>query len=218
MALANDSIVISPDGSGTNIATHLVGGKEHEVIMMAGPSGHIYGSLDTYLLMVPQQAVGASKLHFDLWNGSASNVIKVRGIWVSGDVSVANTAAVSARMDWFRTSAVGTGGTGATYNSASTTVAAIVPKDTGNASLPAGVSARAAPTGGATSDAFWFMTYHQTEELQAGTGLQFNFNILPAPERGEQEIVLRPSQGLKGVQGTVAAAGTLGFLVSFTVE
>jgi hypothetical protein len=213
----NDSFIRTPDGTGTALATHVVGGKEFPVSMVAGPSGHIEGSLDTYLLAVPPQAVGANKLHLDFFNGTAASIIKVRGAWVIVAQDVANTGAVSIRLDWFRTSAVGSGGTAATYNGAALTPT-IVPKDTNNAPLPAGLTARAAPTAGATVAAWLFPTFHQTEELQVGGALSQWNNILPDPNRGEQELVLRPNQGFLARQGAVVGAGNIAILVSFTVE
>ena len=217
MTQANDSVTVTA-GTGTTIATHLVGGKEHQVFMLASASGHIEGSLDSYLALVPPHVVAASKIHFDLWNGSASNVLKIRGAWVVVAQDVANAGAVSVRMDWFRTSAVGTAGTAATYGSASTTTPVINPKDTNNAALPSGVSMRDTPTGGATSSAWLFNTYHGTEELQVHAALSQWNNVLPAPDRAEQEVIIRPSQGFAARQGTVASVGNVGFLISFTIE
>lgn len=167
--------------------------------------------------MIPPQAVGASKIHLDLWNGTASNILKVRGVWVGAATDVANNAAVNIRLDHFRTSAIGTAGTAATA-SPTTAVPAFTPKDSTNAALPAGVTARAAPTGGATNAAYLMTTFHGTEELQVHANLGQFFNALPNPERGEQELVLNPSQGYTIKQGTVASVGSLTFLVSFTIE
>lgn len=217
MTQANDSFLRNPDGSGTALATHSVGGKEYPVSMLAGPSGHIEGSLDTYLLAIPPQAVAASKIHFDLFNTHATAVVKVRGAWVIVAQDVANTSAVSIRLDWFATSAIGTAGTAAIADSASI-VPTLAKKDTVNAAIPAGITARAAPTGGATNARWLFPTYHQTEELQIGGALSQWNNVLPNPDRGEQELVLRTNQGLSAKQGTVVGAGNVAFLVSFTVE
>lgn len=217
MAQPNDSFLRTADGSGTTIATHLVGGKEFPVVMEAGPSGHITGSLDTYMLVIPPHAPAQNKIHFDLWNGSASNIIKVRGAWVTSATDVANNGTSGLRLNWLRTSAIGTAGTAATYNSA-TIGANITPKDTGNAPLPAGVSARDTPTGGATDAAFLFHTFHGIEELQVHANMQQMFNVMPNPERGEQELTLRPSQGFTAKQPTALTTGNIGFLITFTVE
>jgi hypothetical protein len=216
MAQANDGVAVTA-GVGTTIATQLVNGKEYQAVMLAGPTGHVEGTLDTYLLSVPPQAVGASKLHLDLFNGSAANIIKVRGAWVVPAQDVAVTGLVAVRLDWFRTSAVGTAGTAATYNSA-TIGPNISPRDSNNAALPAGVTARAAPTAGATAACYWFPTYHQTEETSVAAAYSQYGNVFPDPDRSEQEMILRPSQGLLAKQGTVAGVGSIGFLIAFTVE
>ncbi|MDQ3480914.1 MAG: hypothetical protein M3423_06230, partial [Actinomycetota bacterium] len=98
-------------GGGDVIATHLVNGKEYQVVILAGPSGNIYGTRDTYVAYAPPvSAVGASKLHFDLWNGSALTMDILFASFFSS-LDVAAVGAVAARVDAFRTSAVGTGGT-----------------------------------------------------------------------------------------------------------
>ena len=218
MALPNDSFQRAPDGSGTLLATHLISSKEYPVGIAAGPSGHIEGSLPTYFYTYPPVAVGASKIYFDFFNADAALIVKVRGIWVIVAQDVANTAAVSLRLDWLKTSAVGTGGTAATYNGTSTTAATVTPKDSANAALDADITARTVPTGGATTSAFIFPTYHAPEELQVHGGLSQFMNVRPDPSRGEQELTFRQNQGFKCVQGTVAAAGNIGFLMEFTVE
>lgn len=217
MAQPNGSFIRGEDAVGTQLASVTVNGKKFGVVMLAGPSGHIEGSLDSWLLSIPPQVLGANKLHFDFFNADAAKIIKVRGIWVIVAQDVANAAVVSARLDWFRTSAIGTAGTAAAAGS-NTIAPTFAPKDTTNAALPTGITARAAPTGGAASDDWLFPTFHATEELQVGGALSQWNNILPDPDRGEQELVLRQNQGLKAVQGAVAGAGNIGFLVSFTAE
>lgn len=145
------------------------------------------------------------------------SVLKVRGAWVIVAQDVAVTGVVSIRLDWFRTSSTGLLGTAATADAA-TAVPTLVKKDTLNAALASGITARAAPTTAPTNAAFLFPSYHQTEETGVAGGLsQFN-NVLPNPDRGEQELVLRPNQGLTARQGGVAGVGTVGFLVSLTQE
>jgi hypothetical protein len=217
MTQPSGSFVRTEDASGSPLAVHAVGSLEFPVGMIAGPTGHIEGTLPTYFLAIPPIAVGASKLMWDLFNADATALMKIRGIWVIVAQDVANAAAVSVREDWFRTSAVGTGGTAASRD-ANTIVPNLTMKDTTNAALPAGITARSAPTGGATSDDYLFPSYHAPEELQVHGGLSQFLNVLPDPSRGEQEMTFRQNQGIKMVQGTVAGAGNIGALVEFTVE
>lgn len=219
MTQANDSITVTP-GTGATVATHIPAGasKEYQVVMVAGMSGHIEGTKPTYMLTLQDQNTNASQIDFDLWNGSASNVIKIQGLWAVSGGDVANNSALATRLDLFRTSAVGTGGTASSYNSTTIVNANITPCDSTNAALPSGVSARALPTGGATSSSWLFSFYAFTEELAAQSYDQQGINIMPDSKRGAQDMTLNPSEGLKVVQGTVDSAGTLGFLVLFTVE
>ena len=216
MALPNDSVAITA-GSGTTIATHLVSSKEYQTVMTADADGHIRGSLPAWSLVIPSSAVGASKIYFDLFNNQASTVLRLRKLFavVATDVAVSGTLGV--RVDVMRTSAVGTGGTAAVGpTSSSKTAAAFWPFTPGN-SLPAGVTARTVPTGGATDQAWLFPSYLFTEETNVSTQVTQFFNLLPELST-EQSIELPQGNGLKVVQGSVASVGNIGFLVVFTIE
>lgn len=215
MVQANDQVDVTP-GSGAVIATHLAGGKEHQVMMTADPAGHIRGSLPAWGLVVPPAAVGVSKIYFDLFNTSAST-LKVRKLFAIVATDVAVTGVVGVRVDTMRTSAVGTGGTAATTTaSASKTAAAFWPFATTN-TLTAGITARAVPTAGATDEQWLFPGYLLTEETSPAAAVAQFYNLLP--ELGtEQAIELPTNKGLKVVQGSVASVGTVGFLVVFTIE
>jgi len=144
MTQANDSVLVTP-GSGATIATHLVAAKEHQVIVQADASGHLHGTLPSYMYMTPAAAVGLDKLYLDLFNAAGSGkIIDVRGIWVIPKTDVAVVGALGVRVDLYRTSAVGTGGTAAAYKSATRDVAGgnITPFDTLNSAPPAQVTAR----------------------------------------------------------------------------
>ena len=220
MTQANDSVLVTP-GSGATIATHLVGGKEHQVVMLADADGQVHGSLESYLYATPAAAVGASKLYFDLFNASGSGKkIDVRGVWVIPKTDVAVTGALGIRVDLYRTSAVGTGGTAAVYRSATPDVAGgnICPLDTTNAALPAQITARHLLTAGATIDDWLFPTYSLGEETATSQAYMSQYqNLLPALSVG-QKLTLREGEGLLAKQGTVAATGSIGFLAVFTVE
>lgn len=220
MTQANDSITVTP-GSGATVATHLVGGKEHQLVMVADASGHLHGTLPSYLYMSPAAAVGAEKLYCDLFNAVGSGkIIDVRGIWIIPKTDVAVTGALGVRVDLYRTSAVGTGGTAASYKSATRDVAGgnITPFDTVNANLPAQVTARWLPTGGATISEWMFATYSLGEEAATSMAYISQYqNILPQLIVG-QKLALNEGQGILLKQGSVAATGSLSFLVAFTLE
>lgn len=217
MTQANDSILVTP-GSGATVATHLVAGKEYQVVVVADESGHIQQTLPTYTWWVPPAAVGASKLYGDLFNASGSGkVLEVRGVWAIPKSDVAVTGVVGVEVGLYRTSAVGTGGTAHTYNGGSASTAHVItPWDTQNASLPAQVTARAVPTGGATISALWWAQYIMTEETNAATYIGAYTNLLPVGTMN-QRLTLNEGQGLLLKQGTVAGVGSLAFLAIFTL-
>ncbi len=220
MAQANDSVLVTP-GSGATIATELINGKEHQVVVNADSSGHIVGTLPTYLYATPNAVAGASKLYFDLFNATGSGkVIDVRGVWIIPKTDVAVAGAVAIRVDLYRTSAVGTGGTAHSYKSATVDVAGgnISPMDTNNAALPAQITARWLPASGATIAEWMIPTYSLGEEASTSMAYLSQYqNLLPMLTWG-QRFALREGQGLLAKQGTVASIGNVGFLVAFTVE
>lgn len=216
MALPNDSIDVTP-GTGATVATHTVSAKEYQVVMTSDADGHIRGSLPAWSLVIPTSAVGASKIYFDLFNNQASTVLRLRKLFAVVATDVAVTGTLGIRLDVMRTSAVGTGSTAAVGpTSASKTAAAFWPFTPGN-TLPAGVTARTVPTGGATDQAWLFPSYVFTEETNMSSHLPQFMNLLPELTT-EQSIELPQGSGLKVVQGTVASVGNVGFLVVFTVE
>lgn len=220
MTQANDSILVTP-GSGATVATHSVGAKEHQVVMQADDSGHIAGSLPTYFWATPLAAVGAEKLYLDLFNAVGSGkLIDVRGVWIIPKTDVAVTGALGIRVDLYRTSAVGTGGTAFAYKSATRDVAGgnVTPAHTDNAALPAQITGRHLPTGGATIAEWIFPTFSLGEEAATSQAYMSQYqNILPNLFWG-QKWTLKEGQGLLLKQGAVAATGTLMFLITFTIE
>lgn len=212
--LANDSH--SSASAGTVFPTHLISGKEHPVGIQADRNGHLIGSLPAFGLVIPPAAVGAGKVFFDLHNASASRLCLRRlvGI-VATDVAVTGTVGV--RVDTMRTSNVGTGGTAAsTTNSTSKTAPAFWSFD-GSTALPAGITARVGPTGGAADESWLFPNFLFTEETNVSTQITQFFSLLPVLDSG-QTVDLPAGKGLKAIQGSVASVGSLGFLACFTVE
>lgn len=168
-----------------------------------------------YRLLVPAQAVGASLIYFDLFNATTSDsdlyVYDIRPI-VSGAVAVTGVVAVDLNLN--RTTAVGTGGTAATFNGTSFTAATISSLTPGASPVP-GVTARLTPTGGATAGAWLGLCSVFTEETNAGTYISM---LNEMARRGMQDapaIKVPLGTGLSIVQGTVASVGNIGFELSF---
>ncbi len=215
----NDSIQVNT-GTGPLVATHLIGTKEVQVVAVCDDSGHIQGSLPTYFYCTPPIASGASKLMFDLFNASGSGrVMDIRGMWSIVKTDVAVTGTVSARFDLFRTSAVGTGGSGSTTGGATADPAGgnLTSFDESNAAIPAQITARVAPTGGATSMRWLFPVFCNPEETNVSAVLSQWQNWIPMFSYG-QKLVCREGQGIKVVQGSVASVNSFAFLVAFTLE
>lgn len=219
MTLANDSFLRTPDGSGTSLATHLVGGKEHPAGVIVDQLGHIIGSKPQYYFSLASQVhvAAANTIHWDLFNADASLIVRVTSILQLPNITTAVTGVV---FDWslIRTTAVGTGGTAQT----------VVLPDLSQTALDADITCRSKPTGGATSGVT-FRNYSISSEetnaaaqmwhaMSAGGLLDLVPKELRAPASGFPGIVLRPSQGLKCVQVTSSAAGNTGWLIGFTVE
>lgn len=213
MSLANDSVLVSPSGSGATIATHLANSKEHQVMMVADPNGQLLGDLATWLVSTANTAhVAASRTTLlDLFNATSSGVIvKVRGIWIIPTLTA--VTGVGQTYETIRTSAVGTGGTTLTPGKF----------DTADAALPAQVTARLKPTGGATTDATNPLTlYHNgtSEETIPYASTASVTNHVPlAGTPYARPIVLREGQGLKIDQTTNSSVGSVNVVVLFTVE
>lgn len=220
MTTANDSVDVTP-GAGATVATHLVGGKEYQVVMIANDDGHIQRTAPTYMYSTPAAAVGISKLYFDIFNATGSGKsIKIKGIWAIPKTDATVTGAVAIRVDLYRTSTVGTGGTAHSYQSATPDVAGgnICPMDTGNAALPAQVTARWLPAGGAAISVWLFPTYSLGEESPTSMAYISQYQNLVPTTVFAQDLVIPENTGILVKQGTVASAGTIGFLVLFTLE
>ncbi len=173
---------------------------------------------DLYRLFVPNQAAGANKVHLDLFNGSTDKAVELLSCFpvVSGAVAVVGALAVDLFLT--RTTAVGTTGTAAVAESTALTVTpAICKLDANMAALPATITARSAPGGGATAGAVLAQASVFTEETGAGTYLS---GLIDMARRvgNSPPITLRPNSGIRVVQGAVASVGNIGFELTFGVR
>jgi hypothetical protein len=219
VATSNDSITVTP-GAGATVATHLVNAKEHQVVMVADDSGHIQGSLPTYFYCSPPIAVGASKLMIDLFNATGSGkVMDIRGLWLSPKLDVAVTGVVGVRLDLFRTSAVGTGGTAASVDSATVDVGGgnLTKFDEDNTAIPAQITARVAPAGGATISRWLFPMHFFPEETNPSGFLTSGINWIPMFSFG-QKLTVRENTGILIKQNSVASVGSVSILIAFSLE
>jgi hypothetical protein len=168
---------------------------------------------DVYSLFLPPIAAGANKVYFDLFNNQALDVevVSVTPI-VSGAAAVVGVLAVDLYLT--RTTAVGTGGTAATLEETSLTAASINKFDPRSPALPATITARTAPTGGATAGALLALESVFTEETNAATYQRVN---MIKDNQSETRIIVPTGTGIRVVQGGVASVGNVGFQVTFSV-
>lgn len=217
MSAANDSIAVTP-GSGALVATHSPGdGKEYQVVMIAEPNGDLQGLSPRYRFISTSSTVGANKVHCDLFNATGSGVVlRVRSVFVYPDFDTAVTGVVALEAALTRTTTVGTGGTAATNESTSLTAPTISKLDTASPSLPAQVTARLAPAGGATAGAYLGSRWVFTEETNAGTAIAGAVGADLIRNEGA-DLMVREGEGVRVVQGAVASVGSIAVEINFEV-
>ena len=208
-------------GTGGVIATHTINSKEYQVVLLADDSGHIQQTVPTYNWWVPSSTTAANKLFADIFNPSGSGkIIEIRGLWAIPKSDVAVTGVIAIEILLLRTSAAGTGGTAYTYNGGSASTAHVItPWDTANTTTltTSLVTARAAPTGGATISALYWSQYVFTEETNAATYVGAYTNLLPIGTVN-QRITLNQNEGLLIKEGATASpVGSFAFLGLITV-
>lgn len=171
-----------------------------------------------FKLIVPQQAVGASLVYFDLFNATGSGYeLDVESVMpiISGDVAVVGTLAVDLFLT--RTSAVGTGGTAAVADSATLTAASFASMSGNAGTVPNGVTARLTPTGGATAGAVLSFVSVFTEETNSGSYMG-NLNEMWKRSPSHPCLIVPENTGIRVVQGAVASVGNVAWEVLFKVR
>ena len=170
----------------------------------------------SYKLFVPKQAVGANLVFFDLFVAStASSLVRVMSVLpvVSGAATVVGVLGVDLHLQY--TTAIGTGGTAATYLGTDITAATISPMNFKSSILDPGVTARLTPSGGATASGLIAYGSVFTEEAGVGTSYQGNLNELVSRTPFSEPITLASGVGIRVAQGSVASVGNIGFEVLF---
>ena len=157
-----------------------------------------------FKLIIPPLAVGANKVMCDLFNAS-SLTLTVRSVCATPNLDTAVVGALGVRYSLTRTTTVGTGGTAATVNGVNP-VAPVISSLSGTDALPTGITARSAPTGGATAGAVLGTRQVFTEETSAAS-IDKSYSAL------DEVCVIPPNTGIRFVQGTEAGLGSVGFEV-----
>jgi len=214
---ANDSILVTP-GTGATVATHLINGKEHQAIVQADALGHIWGTRDTYIAYAPPvSVVGASKFHFDFWDGHASLNAYIHWLSFFCDLDVAAVGVLAVRMDIRRTTAIGTAGT-ALATEPTTIVRGFARVDPAMTALPATITMREFPTGGGTAGVYLGSSYFFPEETNQASYLARHQNVLESLFPPEMPALKVPfGTGLRFDQGPVASVGKVGCKMVFSL-
>ena|SRR2546430_6919232 len=229
MALASDAILLTP-GSGATLASHSPGGSnttEYQVVMPGNSTGFIGETMPTYGLNIPQIGCAVNSYHWELFNHpSSGQTITLRGLWPVAGLDVGNIVFSPERYAFYRTTAVGSGGTAsAAFESATTILANFFRLNPGDASLSSHISARTKLTS-ITTGAFLFQAYisslcsARTPEFMEAmhwNQLMQGTNYIPQREFG-QELTIPPGQGLAIREGSVVGVGSLGWLMEFTLD
>ena len=168
---------------------------------------------DIYSLFMPVVAAGANKVYFDLFNGSGLDVevLSVTPI-ITGAVAVVGVVSVDLYLT--RTSAVGSGGTAATREEPTLAAASFNKFDPRSPDLPTTITARTAPTGGATAGALIAFDSVFTEETNAAT---YNRVSMIKDNQAASRLIVTPGTGLRVIQGTVASVGNIAFIIMLSV-
>jgi hypothetical protein len=208
MVQANDSIDVTP-GTGATVATHLVGGKEHQVMMLANPAGSLIGDIPTYSAWSTAIASTVNLVYMHVFNAAGSGrVVKMRKVFLQPSQAIVSAPAPHT---WriAKTSAVGTTGN---------TAITIRAHDSANPAVPAQVTAARSYTAGGTQAFSYFEVPIATEETAAGNGLAGLINILPNDGDMVSDYILREGEGLAVQVVTAAAAYTWSVLAVFSIE
>lgn len=170
-----------------------------------------------YKLFVPPQAVGANLVYLDFFNpGSVGTDVQLLSVIPIVQGSTAVVGAVGVDLYLTRTTAVGTGGTVATFEGTSLTAATICALDSDQPLAASLISARLTPTGGATAGAVIAHRAVFTEETNGGTYNQVT-DMVRALSDTIPGLVIKAGTGIRVVQGSVASVGNIGFDIFFNL-
>lgn len=201
MALPNDSFTTA---NGTVTPTHLIGGKEFQVVMVAGFDGHI--SKDRYTLVGYRMVKAASKVYVGIHNGTGSGRLVEVGLVKLQQISDAAIVGLSRGYALHRNTGISGG--------VQVVNAGLQRADTLSADPPAAVVARrdGLTVTGAPAEPLSVATL--SEEETAGPGEEA---ILWNAERQGGGIILREGQGIHVVQDAIAGVGLLSAVIAFDV-
>jgi hypothetical protein len=209
MSLPPDSVGFTDVAPGAGVVEHagkIISSKFFSAYIGADPDGHMIDSRPEYFVYFTAVTNAANREVAELFNASATVIVRVRGIWILPTAT--GVTGAQQQYDINKISAVGTTGS---------TVMTIRRLDSNMAAIDANVTARFGSTAGATLDHLFFPHYHWNEETSVGTGLPALINQLPTGVGTRVvELVLRQNQGVqvKQIVGAVGLTGALMYLVT----
>lgn len=167
-----------------------------------------------YRLFVPPQAVGANLVYFDLWNSTDSGAkIEIQSVTPTVLGSIAAVGSLAVDLYLTRTTAIGTGGTGATQDGTALNAATITCLG-GSQPCPNGITARLTPSGGAAAGAVVSYRSVFTDATSAST-YSNTYEMARNYVLDEVPLLVPQGTGIRVVQGSVASVGLIGFDVVF---
>lgn len=169
---------------------------------------------DVYSLFLQPIAAGAAKVHMDFFNAATDKDVEILSVQpiMSGAAAVVGVVGVDIYLT--RTTAVGTGGTAATLEGTALNAPTISKMDPASPALPATITARSDPAGGAAAGAV--LAFESIFPEETNTATYFRNNLIKDNAQGSR-IIVPPGSGIRVVQGSVASVGNLGFTVLFSV-
>ena len=197
--MADSFVQVAPDSTGKRLRTYErdAGGG-----VMVHDQYVIMGGLPTYYLQTASRANSTSAATFiDIFNAVGSGkVVIIKKLFVQVHYAAVTGAANLWSVN--RTTSVGTGGTPLTGRTA----------DSADGNLPAQVTARHLPTGGAAQAFTWFTVPLTAEETQAGSQMIWAFNLC-AEGNETRDLHCREGEGISvTLAAQTASSGTYSLL------
>lgn len=211
MALPNDSIAITP-GSGAVVAAHTINSKTYQVVIPAGPNGHLVDSTPTFVAWANDVSCDntANVSHFSILNEEANSIVQIHKLFAV-NLNVTAITGIMLRFDIMRITAH-SGGTTITPET----------MDSTNAALASGVTCRSKSTVTEGNRLFGYACTNDevgvTGAVIAGTHALQGLNLVFESPR-IQDLTLRQNQGLHVKQVTATSVGGIyGYICVFTVK
>jgi hypothetical protein len=220
--MASSRPVVLPSDQVVNIIPAAPAAASYLPVRVSDGVNFVANPATYYFYQNPRVTTAAATDFFDLFNASGSGkTMRVTAIYPMIQITAASAIIPSFQFSVIKTSAVGTGGTAHTFEGAAspaTGVINIVRVDDGDATLPAQVTSRSLPTGGATASKFLFDIWLLSEETNSATYQLQGTNFIPLAQE-MKEIIIPVGQGIKIRQITATAStGTnFGWLIVFTL-